>query len=316
MALRVLVTGGTGYLGRAIVAALAEAGHHPVVFARHASAAKLAADRIDGDVTDAAALRSASLGCDAICHSAALVSIWRRRAADFDEVNVGGLANAIDAARAHGIGRLVYTSSFLALPPARQAQPVVANDYQRTKVAARQLAVEAALRGVPIVCVYPGVVYGPGVATEGNLVGGLLRDHRRGRLPGLVGGDRIWSFSYIGDVARGHVLALEKGEPGEHYGLGGENRPQRTVFELWHEQGGPTPPRSLPYRLASAVGLVEEWRARLTGRRPLATRGAIAIFKYDWPVDSRMAAERLGYRITPLADGVRLMLAELERPAG
>lgn len=311
MALRVLVTGGTGYLGRAIVAALAEAGHRPVVFARHASAARLAAQCIDGDVTDAVALRRASDGCDAICHSAALVSIWRRRAADFDEVNVGGLEHAIEAAQAHGIGRLVYTSSFLALPPARHSQPVMANDYQRTKVAARAVALDAARRGVPIVCVYPGVVYGPGVATEGNLVGGLLSDHRRGRLPGLVGADRIWSFSYIDDVAKGHVLALEKGEPGGHYGLGGENRPCRTVFELWHERGGPAPPRSLPYGIASAVGLAEEWRARLTGALPIVTRGSVEILRHDWPLDSRRAGQELGYRWRPLAEGVQALLREI-----
>lgn len=312
MALRVLVTGGTGYLGRAIVAALARAGHHPVVFARRASSAGLAAECIDGDVTDGDGLRRASEGCDAVCHSAALVSIWRRRAADFDEVNVGGLEHAIDAVLANRIGRFVYTSSFLALPPAGHTRPIAANDYQRTKVAARALAIDAARRGVPIVCVYPGVIYGPGVATEGNLVGGLLKDHRRGRLPGLVGGHRLWSFSYIDDVARGHVLALEKGDRGAHYGLGGENLPCRSVFEVWQEHGGPSPPRSLPVGLASAVGLVEEWRARLTGRRPLATRGAVQIFRYDWPVDSRAAVEALGYRMTSLAEGFRSMLAELE----
>src|SRR5437763_10603789 len=115
--MKVLVTGGTGYLGRAIVRALAARGHQLVIFARTATRSGLPGTLIDGDVRDGAALERAAAGCDAISHSAALVSIWRRRREDFDDVNVGGLRNAIAAAAAVKIPRLLYTSSFVALPP-------------------------------------------------------------------------------------------------------------------------------------------------------------------------------------------------------
>src|SRR5438045_1494621 len=102
--MRVLVTGGTGYLGQAVVRALDARGHDVVVFARHATSVPTIgrATAVDGDVRDRAALERASRGCGAICHTAALVSIWRRRRQDFDDVNVGGLQNAI--AVANGLG--------------------------------------------------------------------------------------------------------------------------------------------------------------------------------------------------------------------
>src|SRR5437868_740404 len=115
--MRVFVTGGTGFLGRAIVRALDAAGHTLVVFARQATRSGLPGRLVDGDVRDAAAVERAAAGCDAVSHSAALVSIWRRRRQDFDDVNVGGLRHVVTAAERHGIRRIVYTSSFLALPP-------------------------------------------------------------------------------------------------------------------------------------------------------------------------------------------------------
>ena len=185
--MKILVTGGTGYLGRAVVRALAVRGHELVIFARTARRSGLPGTLVDGDVRDRAALDGAAAGCDAVSHSAALVSIWRRRRADFDDVNVGGLRNVLAIARARQIPRVLYTSSFVALPPRGHTAPIEANDYQRTKVAADRVADEAVGDGSPLIRVYPGVVYGPGSFTEGNLVGRLIADHLKHKLPGLVG---------------------------------------------------------------------------------------------------------------------------------
>ena len=144
--MRVLVTGGTGYLGSAIVRALARAGHDPIVFARHTPAASGAGDPryIAGDIRDTRAVTAAAAGVDAICHTAALVAQWRRDASEFDAINVGGLQSVLSAARERGVPRVVYTSSFLALPPADSPHALTANHYQRTKVAARDVARRAA----------------------------------------------------------------------------------------------------------------------------------------------------------------------------
>src|SRR5262249_12734824 len=206
-AMNVLVTGGTGYLGRAVVRALAARGHTCVVFARSASRSGLPGTLVDGDVRDRGALDRAASGCDALCHAAALVSIWRRRRAEFDDVNVGGLRNAIGVVTARRISRFLYTSSFLALPPRDRPSPMAANDHQRTKLDADRGADAAVADGVPLIRVYPGVVYGPGSLTEGNLVGRLIADHLRRRLPGLIGPEHRWSYAYVDDVATGHCAA-------------------------------------------------------------------------------------------------------------
>ncbi len=309
--MRVLVTGGSGYLGRAIVRAMTARGHDLVVFARSASRSGLAGQLVDGDVRDRAALRAAAEGCDAVCHSAAMVSVWRRRRAEFDEVNVGGLRNVLDVVAELGVGRLLYTSSFLALPPGGAAEPQQANDYQRTKVAADRLAREAAARGVPIVCLYPGVIYGPGARTDGNLVGRMIADHLAGRLPGIIGADCIWSYAFVDDVAEGHVLALDRGRAGAGYALGGENVPQMRAFEIVREQTGRPLPRRIPVFAARLVGVAELGRVRLLGGSPLLTPGTVTILASDWPLDSGPAERDLGYRSRPLRAGLTETLAGL-----
>ena len=93
-------------------------GHEPIVFARRARSSGLPGTPVDGDVRDRRAVADAATAVDAICHTAALVSVWRPRRSEFDEVNVGGLQTVLDVVPSAGIPRLVYTSSFLALPPA------------------------------------------------------------------------------------------------------------------------------------------------------------------------------------------------------
>ncbi len=303
--MNILVTGGTGYLGRAVVYALAARGHQLVLLARAATRSGLPGRAIDGDVRDAAAVERAAAGCDAISHSAALVSIWRRRPQDFDDVNVGGLRNVLAAARAHGIPRVLYTSSFVALPPRGLAAPIEANDYQRTKVAADRLADAAVRDGAPLVRVYPGVVYGPGSFTEGNLVGRLIADHLKHRLPGLIGPENAWSYAYVEDVAAGHCAALERGAIGGRYALGGENAPQYLLFEIVRQLTGRRAPARIPFPVADLLASAEELRVNLFGGMPLVTRGAVEIFRHDWSLDSSDATRELGYTITPLADGVR-----------
>ena len=309
--MKVLVTGGTGYLGRAVVRALASRGHDLVVFARSASRSGLPGAAVDGDIRDRAALERAAAGCDAISHSAALVSIWRRRREDFDDVNVGGLRNVVAVAKTLGTPRVLYTSSFVALPPRGRTEPLVANDYQRTKVAADRLADEAVRDGCPLIRVYPGVVYGPGTFTEGNLVGRLIADHLKHKLPGLIGPENRWSYAYVDDVAAGHCAALEHGRVGGRYALGGENAPQRRVFELVQQLTGRRPPARIPFPIADLLGAAEELRVTLFGGMPLVTRGAVEIFRHDWSLDSGDAVRELGYTLTPLADGVARTLESM-----
>jgi farnesol dehydrogenase len=309
--MRVLVTGGTGYLGSAIVRALDRAGHEPIVFARHATWAHLPGAAVDGDVRDTRAVTAAAAAVDAICHTAALVSVWRADPSEFDAINVGGLQSVLSAARERHLHRVVYTSSFLALPPADSPHVVTANHYQRTKVAARDVARLAASDGVPVVSLYPGVVYGPGPATEGNLVARLMRDHLDGRLPGVVGPERLWSYAFIDDVADAHVAALTVPDARQEYVLGGVNAPQGAIYAFLTEKCGRRPPRRIPAPVALAVAAAYEGYAALTRRAPLLTRGVVEIFSHDWSLDSHVAQRELDLKVTPLSDGLARTLAAL-----
>jgi farnesol dehydrogenase len=207
----------------------------------------------------------------------------------------------------------VYTSSFLALAPRDLGATIEINDYQRTKLAADRIAEEAVRDGAPIVRTYPGVVYGPGIASEGNLVGRLIADHLKGRLPGLIGPENLWSYAFVDDVAAGHVAAIDRGRIGGRYQLGGENVPQQRLFEIVETLTGRRPPRRIPFPVATALGALEELRVTLTGGTPLVTRGAVEIFRHDWSLDSGEAVRDLGYTITPLDEGVRRTVASIPR---
>jgi farnesol dehydrogenase len=306
--MRVLVTGGSGYLGSAIARALRRRGHSPIVFSRRPDTS---VPCVAGDLRLRTDVDAAVRKVDAVCHAGALVSIWQRRREDFDDVNVVGTRHVLDACREHRVARLIYTSSFLALPPAGREAPLAANDYQRTKVRALQLVRDAARAGLSVVTMVPGVVYGPGALTEGNLVSRLLSDHLLGRLPGIVGADRCWSFAWIDDVADAHVAALDHHAPASEYAVGGPNERQMRLFEIARDVTGRPLPRRLPASVVGAVGRLDELRARLGGGPPLVTSGAVRIFREDWPLDSRASTADLGYAPRGLESGVRAVLGGL-----
>lgn len=315
--MKVLLTGGTGFLGKNVASRLVAAGHELRLLARpNADRRGLppAAEVVWGDVTDLESVHRAAQGVEAILHMAALVKTWLRDRTQFDRVNVGGFDNVRAAARAAGV-RLVYTSSFIAVGPTgataadeHQVHDLVTfrNDYERTKALADVRARQAAAEGDDIVLLYPGVVYGPGEMTEANLVGKMVRDHLAGRLQPIVGpGDRRWSYSFVDDVASAHVTALVKGRRGERYFLSGDNRTMTELFAMLADVSGQPAPRwHIAYGAAQALGfLLWSW-AELTGMPPEFTHREVAIFREHWAYSAAKAQAELGYRITPLRDGL------------
>ena len=156
----------------------------------------------------------------------------------------------------------------------------------------------------------PGVIYGPGAATEGNLVGRLVDDHLAGRLPGIVGADKVWSFAYVEDVAAAHVAALTKGPTGRETPWGATTHRRCGSSKSWRRLRGTALPRRIPFAVASALGFVEERGPRLVGRPPLLTRGTVEIFRHDWPLDSSPSVQTLGYALTPLEQGLPRLLGQ------
>jgi len=316
------VTGVTGFLGGRIASRLAGEGHDVRGFVR--DEARWAerpegAEAVVGDLRDAAALRGAVSGCDAVVHCAALVKVWAKDKSAFDRVNVGGLRHVLDAAKAVN-ARVLYTSSFIALGPTDgatfdedtpHAPGAPRNDYERTKRAADRLAREAAASGARIVRLYPGVVYGPGSITSGNHVVQNLILHARGKVPGLLGtGDRRMSLAYVDDVASGFAAALERAEDGSAYILGGDNKTLVDLFAAFEAETGIAPPkRKIPYAIARIAGRLQRWRAELFDVEPELTDQVVRIYAHEWAYTSARAEAELGYRVTPLREGIARTVA-------
>lgn len=321
--MKVLLTGGTGFLGRNVARHVQAAGHGLRLLAREGSDLQglEGIEAARGDVTDADSLRRAADGCGAILHMAAVVKMWTPDRTLFDAVNVGGVRNVLAAAHEAG-ARLVYTSSFIAVGPAGP-EPATEervhpgdryrNDYERTKAQADGLARDAAQAGQDVVMLYPGVVYGPGAMTDGNLVVKMIVDHVRGRLAGIIGpGDRLWSYSFVEDVAAGHVAALEKGRRGDRYFLSGPNVDMNGFFAALQSVSGVAPPRRhIPYGVAALLGFGLHAWAELTGQPPLLTHEVVDVFREHWALSCAKAEKALGYRATALEEGLRRTLAWL-----
>ncbi len=331
--MRILITGVTGFLGGRLAETFAARGDTVVGLVREGSTwnrMPAGAEQARGDVTDLASLHKAAERCDAIIHAAALVKMWVRNRMDFDKVNVQGLGNVIAAARESG-AKLLYTSSFIALGPTdgtvfeeetpRRSETFF-TDYERTKWLADQLARKAPAEGLEMIRLYPGVVFGPGSLTQGNLIVQLFLQHARGKLPGIVGpGNLRQCFAYVEDVAAGFIAALERGKPGEGYILGGENRTVLDLFAAFKKFSGiPAPKRKIPFGVASLIGKLQRWRAELTGAEPELTDEVVGVYRHEWAYSSEKARRELGYEITPFQDGVRKTVewlqAEGELPSG
>jgi nucleoside-diphosphate-sugar epimerase len=308
--MKILVTGATGFLGRVIVGKLV--GQHEVVaLVRATSSRERFAPELsfaEGDVTDRASLERAMGGCDAVIHAAALVKILAPRE-DFDRINVQGLENVLAAASSAGVEKLVYVSSFMALGPTEggkdrqlDEQASVAdrrwiNDYERTKTLADRAARRAIESGAALNVVYPGVIYGPGELTEGNIIVRLILDIVNQRLPGWIGtADLLWNYVFVEDVAEGIVRTLERASAGARYVLGGENLRHEQFYAAIGRATGAAPPKfRIPFPLATSTGAMMRAWARLTGGVPKLTPDLVEVNRHDWALTSKKAEAELGY---------------------
>jgi farnesol dehydrogenase len=319
--MKVLLTGGTGFLGRRTVSELAPRHELRLLVRRGSSRERFPAgvDFAEGDVTDRGSLERALAGCEAVVHAAALVKIAAPRE-QFDRINVQGLENVLAAAEEAGsVEKMVYVSSFMALGPTEKgpggvldesAEPrdrAWINDYERTKTLSDRLARKAIAEGAPLDVVYPGVIYGPGEMTEGNIVVRHILDLVGRKLPALLGRpERRWNYVYVDDVARGIALALEGSAPaGRRWVLGGENVTQGEFYAtVGRLTGARIPSLRLPDGVAKAAGALQKTWAGLRGATPQLTPDLVEVYKHDWALSSARAEAELGYRWRTLAEGL------------
>ena len=315
--MKIFLTGGTGYLGSGLREALLTAGHDVTVLARtpgeeggNSRLRWLKGDLLDG--IQSPILNEHSV----VLHAAAMVATWHKDPSLFDRINVEAYDGLLDSCSHSGVTKILHTSSFMSLGPSPTATPIGEDararretfhtDYERTKYLADEVTDRWLEKALPIVTLYPTVLYGPGACTDGNLVGKLLYWIREGSFPGMVGpGDQVWNYAYVPDVIAGHVAAVERGVAGQRFLLGGENVPLEEMLGRLHAVlDRPARFRKIPIRVAEWMGQMMEWRARLTGNVPELTRGVAGIYRDHWAYSSAQAERCLGYTRTPLSDAL------------
>ncbi|HSU33776.1 MAG TPA: hopanoid-associated sugar epimerase [Bryobacteraceae bacterium] len=301
--LSTLVTGASGFLGWHIASLLVARGHKVRALCRPASQIRdLDAERIEGDLRDVAAVTRAVQGCQLVFHAAADYRLWARNPNELYQSNVNGTQNLLQAAEQAGVERIVYTSTVgcIGIPNngiGDEATPVSIADmtghYKRSKWLAEQVALERAHRGAPIVIVNPTAPIGDHDCKP-TPTGQIILDFLKERLPAFI--DTGLNLVDVRDVALGHMLAAERGRPGERYILGRENLTLEQILgRLAVIAGKPAPKAKVPYPVAYAAGMVSTAWAQLTGQSPRAPLEGVKMARKKMFVDHAKAARELGY---------------------
>ncbi|MHC4180165.1 MAG: NAD-dependent epimerase/dehydratase family protein [Planctomycetota bacterium] len=336
---KVFVTGGTGFIGTRLVEALIDRGHAVRVLSRRADlrplpgfdpleAAPWRHERVElvrGNIGDPVSLVRGMEGCSRVFHLAAYAKNWAPETQTFCEVNVQGMRHVLDAAGELGVERVVWTSTavtFGPTPPGAVGDEEMPRstdhfytEYERTKTIAEGEALRRAREGFPVVIVNPTRVYGPGHLTEGNALSTLIDEYDRGKVPVLLNrGVNVGNYVLVDDVVEGHLLAMEKGRVGQRYILGGENVSLKEFFRTVDRVSGKRHWQLPIYKMLPLLfAQLQKWRAEWFNVYPRITPGWVKTFLVDWAYSCEKARRELGYRPTPLLEGIRITYDWLQR---
>lgn len=321
--MRVFLTGGTGFIGGEVARLLHERGDEVRALVRTPSRAgvlrALGCELVEGDLSDEAALREAMVGVDAVVHGAAIYEIGvtpARREALID-TNVRGTERVLGAALAAGVGKAVYVSTVAVFGNTRgevadetwvrKPETGFTSTYEQTKAAAHERAQEICARGLPLVTVQPGVVYGPGDTSE---VGGLFDRLLKGQLPLLPFPDLGVTPVHRDDVAAGIVLALDKGDTGASYVLGGQPTQMKDLVGELARVAGRKPPRgSLPTAVIKGLAPFGRVVGPLLGFPPNIRELIASSDGVTFWARSDKAQRELGWLHRPLNEGLATVVA-------
>jgi dihydroflavonol-4-reductase len=309
------LTGGTGFVGANVARLLLAEGWHVRALARAGSDRRnltcLDLEIVEGDVTDRDLARKLE-GAEAVFHVAAHYSLWRADRAALLRSNVCGTRSVLAAARSAGVARTVYTSSVAAIgvkhgdvadenfqsPPER-----LIGAYKLSKYLAEREALAATAAGQDVVVVNPTTPIGPW-DRKPTPTGEILVRFLRGNMPALV--ETGLNFVDVADVARGHLLAYERGRPGERYILGGENLTLRSLLERAGSVAGRRAPRwSIPMWLPLCAAWIDEGLLAHLGRRPNLSIDSVKMSGESMYYDASKAKQELGYAPRPVDEAIR-----------
>jgi dihydroflavonol-4-reductase len=313
-----LVTGATGFVGGNLTRALADRDEKVRVLVRSTSndlaIQDVKAARVIGDLLAPESLRQAVSGCETVYHCAANYSFWSRQHDDIYQTNVQGTRNLLDAARAAGVRKVVFTSSVstIGLPHAGGDPDGPLGDetmppepshligrYKQSKFQAEQLALSNNDDDLQVVVVNPCAPVGPW-DVKPTPTGRIPLHFARGRIPGYL--STGMNLVDVSDVAQGHILAMEQGKPGERYILGHRNLTLREVFEMLAEITGRRAPRlRFPYWFILGAAYCDQWvESGIMGRQPTIPVEGIKIARHPMYVSSQKAVAELGMPQRPV----------------
>jgi dihydroflavonol-4-reductase len=327
----VFLTGGSGFVGSAVLRALIAAGHTVRALVRPTSRfADLEGPQVQfccGDLRDPDSIDHAIAGSRYVFHVAADYRLWARRPADIFTANVAGTRNVMEAAARAGVERIVYTSSVATLAlhsdgtAADESTPLSETEgigaYKRSKIAAERLVSGMAAQGLPVVIINPSTPIGPRDARP-TPTGRIIVEAASGRIPAFV--DSGLNLVHVDDVAQGHLAALARGSIGERYILGGENvLLSQMLADIAALIGRRAPTIRLPWYATLPIACAAEAAAMITGREPLATLDGVRMARHRMFFTAAKAERELGYRARPyregLSDAVRWFSAHGYLPA-
>jgi nucleoside-diphosphate-sugar epimerase len=311
---RYFVTGATGFLGGELTKQLISRGHRVVALVRDPARASvlrtLGVELHQGDITDRESLRAPMAGADGLYHCAAWYKVGVP-SAEAERINVDGTRHVLELMGELGIPRGVYTSTVAVFSDTRGAMPDERyrydgphrSEYDRTKwLAHYQVALPMMARGLPLVVVQPGLIYGPGDTSGMHTA---LVDLLRKRLP-FTPRRTAFCWGHVEDTARGHILALERGQPGESYIITGPRHTFEEAFDLVATLARVPRPLLHPgprmMRAAAALmGLVQ----KATTLPPALTPEALGVIAGTTYLGSNQKAVRdLGFSARPLREGM------------
>jgi nucleoside-diphosphate-sugar epimerase len=268
--MKYFLTGATGFIGACVARQLLQAGHQVVAVVRSPEKARdlleLGAAVHKGDVTDKQSMRVPISGADGVFHIAGWYKIGVRDKRAGAQINVEGTRNVLELMRELQIPKGVYTSTLainsdthgrLVDETYRYAGPHL-SEYDRTKAAAHQLAEQFIAGGLPLVVVMPGLVYGPG---DTSSVRTTLIQYLQRKLP-IVPRRTAFSWAHVDDIARGHILAMEQGAPGQSYIIAGPAATLEEALGLAEQITGVPAPRlrvapGMLKAMSRLMGLIE-----------------------------------------------------------